>query len=220
MILKFKLLLMTVILLNACSSISNNIAPGYAETFNTFRVLLTGYEDNLISEELVRNIPYASMALKIGNGPKGLIILESVDGDTFTWVSADSIYLVIKGGRIIKTEGLENDLKNTLYPKTGLKDILSGLDPKIVAYYSYENPEINNLKLDLNYKVKDREIVDIFGKEKELIHLVEEIRNSTYGWNFTNHYWVDESYYVWKSIQTVNPKIPPFELTVTKKPSL
>ena len=148
---KFKLLLMTVILLNACSSISNNIAPGYAETFKTFRVLLTGYEDNLISEELVRNIPYASMTLKIGNGPKGLIILESVDGDTFTWVSADSIYLVIKDGRIIKTEGLENDLKNTLYPKTGLKDILSGLDPKIVAYYSYEKENLIYYKLDNYY---------------------------------------------------------------------
>ena len=208
-----------MILLASCSSISNNIAPGYAETFNTFRVLITGYEDDLISAELVKSIPYASMSLKIGNGPKGLIILESAEGDTFTWVSADSIYLVIKDGRIIKTEGLENELKNTLYPNTDFKEILSGSNPNLVAYYSYDNPEINNLRLDINYKVKDEEMIDILGEKKQLTHIVEEIRNSTYGWNFTNHYWLDDNYFVWKSIQPAHPKIPAFELIVTKKPS-
>ena len=39
----------------------------------------------------------------------GIVSATDPEGDTLTWVSADSIYLVIKNGRIIKTEGLENE---------------------------------------------------------------------------------------------------------------
>ena len=75
----------------------------------------------------------------------------------------------------------------------------------VIERYDIESDIINDL--------------DILGEKKQLTHIVEEIRNSTYGWNFTNHYWLDDNYFVWKSIQTVNPKIPSFELIVTKKPS-
>ena len=60
----------------------------------------------------------------------------------------------------------------------------------------------------------------MIGKQRELIHIEENVKSSQFGWNFNNHYWVDDNFFVWKSLQTVNPKIPQFELTVTKKPSL
>ena len=31
-------------------------------------------------------------------------------------------------------------------------------------------------------------------------------------------YWLDDSNYVWKSVQNISPKIPPISFTVTKKP--
>ena len=43
------------------------------------------------------------MLLKIGKGPNGLMILESLNDDDYTWVSADGVYLVINNGKIIKT---------------------------------------------------------------------------------------------------------------------
>ena len=85
-----------------------------------------GFESEFITRELVNNIPYASLTLKIGKGPKGLLILESLKNEKSYWVSADSIYLVIKDGRIIRTEGLENDLKAIIYPRISFKEILDG----------------------------------------------------------------------------------------------
>ncbi len=207
-------------LLSACSAIPNNIAPGYKETFNTMRTLIVGYEDDLITNELVSNIPYASMSLKIGKGPTGLIILESVAGDNYNWVSADSIYLVIRNGKVIKTEGLANDLFEVINSDKKFEEIFANKKDKDIAYYSYEDPQISNIKLDLSYQVKDKEMINILGKQKELIHIEENVKSSQFGWNFNNHYWVDDNFFVWKSLQTVNPKIPQFELTVTKKPSL
>ena len=64
-----------LIFLSSCSAIdSSRIAPGYSEAFKALKNAIVGYEDALITNELVRNIPYASSTMKIGKGPKGLII--------------------------------------------------------------------------------------------------------------------------------------------------
>ena len=59
-----------------------------------------GYETNFISPELIREIPYASSIVKIGNGPEGLMILESKEKEITTWVSADNVYLQLRKGKI------------------------------------------------------------------------------------------------------------------------
>ena len=43
------------------------------------------------------------------------MILESINDDDYSWVSADGVYLVINNGKIIKTHGLNNNLKENLH---------------------------------------------------------------------------------------------------------
>ena len=43
--------------------------------------------------------------------------------------------------------------------------------------------------------------------------------NKYIGWNSENKYWVDEDFFVWKSVQNISPKIPKIIIEVTKKPS-
>ena len=56
-------------------------------------------------------------------------------------------------------------------------------------------------------------------KKIELLLVSEQITNDYYGWRFTNHYWIDDDFFVWKSIQIISPKIPEFNIEITKKPS-
>ena len=92
----FSFLLITA----SCSSIDySRIAPGYSEAFNAIKNVIVGHEDQLITKELVENIPYASSVMKIGKGPNGLIILESINSNRLTWVSADEVYLITRNGR-------------------------------------------------------------------------------------------------------------------------
>ncbi len=213
--------LMILMFLSGCTVFpTNNIAPGYLETFKALKNAVVGFEDGTyISRELVNNIPYASMTLKIGKGPKGLMILESIRNDELTWVSADPIYLVIKSGRIIKTEGLDNDLINVVFPEIDFQKIVNQDIKPFRAFYSYSNPELNNLELEFSYSLKGKERVTILDQIFELNLVHEEVKNHKLGWKFTNKYWVDENYFIRKSNQTINPKIPFFEIEVTKKPS-
>tara|TARA_E500000331_G_scaffold144001_1_gene140287 strand:- start:336 stop:998 length:663 start_codon:yes stop_codon:yes gene_type:complete len=204
----------------SCSSFPlNNIAPGYLETFKSIKNAVLGFEDSFITRELVNNIPYASKTLKIGKGPKGLMILESINKDEMIWISADPIYLVTKNGRIIKTEGLENDLKGVIYPRISFEEILEKPTNLLTSYYSYDNPELNNLELKIRYFVQAKEEVFILNTKYDLTLVEEVVSNDKLGWNFKNLYWLDENFYVWKSQQTINPKIPEFTIEVTKKPS-
>ncbi len=210
------------LLLISCSSFeSNNIAPGYIDTYKAIKQAILGFEENtLISRQLVDDIPYASMTLKIGKGPKGLMILESLRGDEQIWVSSDSVYIVILNGRVIKTEGLENNLKRVFIPKIDFNEVVDKQTLTTTAFYSYTNPVLNNLRLELIYSVKGKEEITILEKSYNLELIEERVINKELGWDFLNLYWVDTDGFVWKSVQTILPKIPEFMMEVTKKPSL
>ena len=111
------IILLFVLSLNACASIDKSrIAPGYVEAFKAIKQVLTGYENN-IEPQMIKNIPYASMLVKIGNGPTALMILESITEEGYSWVSADGVYLVTRNGKIIKTYGAPKPLKHTEHQK-------------------------------------------------------------------------------------------------------
>lgn len=211
--------ILPLVFLAGCTSIPNNIAPGYVDTYKTIKGFINGYPDTIVTRPLVNDIPYASMSLKIGKGPKGLMILESINEKELTWVTSDPIYLVVKNGRIIKTEGLENDLRETLYPNINFKQLFADNIKDVNAYYSYKNPSLYSLELALNYSIDNPEMVTILGETRELSKITETVRNNYLGWKFSNFYWVDKDFFVWKSDQIINPKIPVFQIEVTKKPS-
>ena len=66
--------------------------------------------------------------MKIGKGPKGLIILENINSEQLTWVSADGVFLVTRNGRITKTAGLNNNLIDFNGPEKSKKYLLNELD--------------------------------------------------------------------------------------------
>jgi len=205
----------------SCSTIdTGSIAPGYVEAFKTIRGAVFGYETDLITTDLIKNIPYASLTLKIGKGPKGLLILESTNNQIDTWISADGVYILTHKGKVIRTSGLEHNLIEFISQNESFRNI--NLDSMEVfnEYYSYDNPYHRNLKATVKVTKRGKEIVKLFDKETELILIEELIENKKIGWKVRNKYWVDENNFVWKSYQNLSPKLPVFEIEVTKKPSI
>ena len=215
------LLILSLLNLNSCSVLdNNNIAPGYKEAIKSITNLVFGYQEDVITKELVENIPYASSTLKIGKGPKGLIILESKIQNNYIWVSADGIFLKIKNGRIIETSGLNNNLTSTVDPFRK-KNLFQQLESQTYKYYqSYDEPLLNNLEIEVTIKNKGQEIVTILGEERKL-RVFSEIKTNEYlGWKAENTYWLDDNNFVWKSEQYISPKLPKLVIEVTKKPSI
>ena len=57
--------------------------------------------------------------------------------------------------------------------------------------------------------IKDRQEVEILGRYKSLVLIEEKISNDYINWKKVNRYWVDpETFFVWKSIQFISPKLP------------
>ena len=204
----------------SCASIdTSRIAPGYSEAFKALKNAIVGYEDKLVTKELVENIPYASASMKIGKGPTGLIILESINSDRLTWVSADGVFLVTRNGRVIKTAGLHNNLTelNTPIKKKGLLDQDSQITYSY--YFSYDLPYLRNMEVKARINNKGEVKVDLLGGQRLLTLIEEEISNDYIGWNAVNRFWIDKEGFVWKSEQHISPKVPKLVIEVTKKPS-
>lgn len=199
-----------------CSTVnSNNIAPGYGQAYSAIKDFMFGTKSN-IDLEYINKIPYASMLVKIGNGPTGLMILESKSDNKYTWVSADGVYLVISEGKIIQSKGLPNNLDETLSSFKSWD--FEPEDQEYISYNSYDKPELNNLKIISTYKSKSIERVDLQVRFLDLTVIEEKIHAEIVGWKEINRYWLDDVGFVWKSKQSISPRLPEITFIVTKKP--
>lgn len=207
-----------------CASLnSDRIAPSLSNALEAMKGAIFGYPDPLITREIVENIPYASAMLKIGKGSNGLLILESISDNSFTWVSKDSVYFITKDGRIKQTSGLTSNLIDLNLPKKIFDELVSYPDLTVnyFAYYSYDQPELFSLKVSVKAVNKGFTKVEILGEVKDLLLIEEIISNGEIRWNQKNSYWVDpQDNFVWKSIQHISPKLPPFIFQVTKRPRI
>ena len=210
-----------VIIISGCSSINLNdrIAPGYSEAILSINRAIFGYKSDVISKELIYEIPYASMTTQIGKGPTGLMILESIKGKKELWISGDEVYFTIVNGRIVSTSGLENNLSN-LEISDQIND-LSKLNSslKYKHYYSFDNPEVYYLEVEVSYKNLGLQIVNLFDRKMKLTLVEESLHNKYLGWKVKNRFWYDSKGFIWKSEQHLSPKLPLIQIEVTKKPS-
>ena len=63
-----------------------------------------------ISVEQAATIPYATIGIRLDDGPQGLLVLATdVSGDRF-WTSGQHIALRTRAGRIVQSVGLGHDL--------------------------------------------------------------------------------------------------------------
>ena len=204
-------------LLMSCSIIDKqDIAPGYQEAYKAITNYFLADKDALITPELVSAIPYASASLRIGRGSAGLLILESINNNNTTWVSADGVYITLnKSGRIIRTIGLPNNLNSVVTNQ----ESFSRNNLVITNYYSYDSPKLNFLPVQSHLLIKEKSKVEIFNQTLNVILVEEEISNDYLGWKAVNKFWIDENNFTLKSEQNISPKLPTFYLTITKKPA-
>ena len=208
------------LMLLSCANNSSLVSSSYS----TFFSLVTSQffqENDLISAEVIENIPYASSLINFERNPKSLMILESKQGDIYRWVSSDSKVFLFEDGRIIGTRGLINDLYKIERPDVSFQAILNENDTlNHIAYYSFRKPSLNNLKVEIAIDVIGKEKIDILNRELELVLIEERLISKKINWKATNRYWIDpKNFYVWKSTQNISPRLPLIYIETTKKPA-
>ena len=214
----FKLVL-TICLLGGCSQF-NYLSSSYSTSYNLLINRFTDQE-SIIDKGLIDNIPYASSIISFGNNNKSLIILESTKGNKNTWISSDKIKIIESNGRVVRSIGLPSDLYSIQRPKFNFNKIIKEGKYSYVAYYSFRNPLLNSLKVEVQSVKVGKEIIEILGLKKELILIEENLYSPLINWSAKNKYWYDPvTEFVWKSRQNISPRLPFIDIEVTKKPAI
>ena len=208
--------------LNCCATIPPEVGGKWRAAFDGVINYYQGYPDYPITAQMIDEIPYASLRMKIGDGPAGLVILQEINNDADLHLGKRrQCGLFLSQWRIIETHGLLNNLTNITMSISDESYKVDFQEQKnYVRILSLSNPEVNSLKIVVNKKVIGKEVINILGKDHETYLVEEYLTNEYINWEYKNYFWVDTSTgFVWKSIQQIAPNVPPIKIEILKKPA-
>jgi hypothetical protein len=171
----------------------------------------------------IQKIPYASIAVRLGEGSQALLILGSNLGDDRHWISAEHEVLVTRHGRLVQTEGLTQDVTSTTFlsadpvggPSSGFTSV-----QECVRSLDFEPYHLDGIVVRSRFESGGRDEIDILGNRIPTEIWREQGGAKEYDWTFVNQYWIDPgSGFVWKSLQASAPALPQLEITVYRKPA-
>ena len=169
----------------------------------------------------IDRIPYASIAIRMGDGAQALLVLGRYDGDELNWISAEHEVIVTRRGRVVKTYGLPQDLRETIFLTA---DPVGKPSPAMAAQQActrtldLEPGHHDGVIVSSRFEKIGGEEIEILG-ERHATELWQERGTAPLlDWEFVNQYWIDPSTgYVWKSRQMAAPSLPPLELIVYRR---
>ncbi|MZI96032.1 YjbF family lipoprotein [Vibrio sp. CAIM 722] len=160
---------------------------------------IIGPEETNITQEMVDNIPYASMYTRLGDNPQALLVLGWVENNTYParlkWVAASKEMIVTEAGRIVKTVNLSNG-GNLLSLQSTQRDpltlgILHSSTPKHWQFTLSWMPGYHmNYQAHSTFMVGNLERVSLPNRTENLIHVTETVAIDKLSVTYTNNYWV------------------------------
>ena len=197
--------------------------PVIIDAFNSLKSSIVGFPSAPIDRAIINSIPYATISAKIGISGRNILVLAKKERDNLHWTSSDRVVIVTRHGRVVKTAGLPENIKDThLYTPDPLNRALHVLDgPRALS---------RTIDIDLNHRyaipitsvfeeIGLREITISDLKIKTRLY-IERNTAHTLNWSFNNFFWIDEfDGYVWKSRQRIAQTFDSIEIETLKPPS-
>jgi len=195
-------------------------SPVIFNAFDALKYSIVGFPDVPIKRDEVSKIPYASISAKIGMGPLSLLVLWRRENDDLHWISADRAIIVTRHGRVVKTYGFPENMKDT-------KEL--GRDPvNNSLHLSTSSASFNrSIDIDVNkrYGIPVESKFERIGPRKitiaeieiETILFTEKNTARTVNWSFTNYFWADAyDGFIWKSRQHIARNFDPIDIEILK----
>ena len=163
------------------------------------------------------------MTARVGSGPQALLLLARQKGGEQHWISSlDRSVLTLRGGRVVRTYGFPENLKDTRQNE---------IDPVNRLLHKLTEPVIHTRYIDLDlgshfgliiesmFESLGPRTVRIAELDFETILVREKNTARTLNWQFENLYWVDPvDGFVWKSRQVIARSFPPVHFEILKPP--
>ena len=186
-------------------------------------LVLFGLPDIPVVLEAIENLPYATMRAKLGRSGWVIMVLGRYERDLLHWISSDKITLVTRGGRLVRTAGLPEDLVGTNFvgdeplARAGER-IPEQLAPSRTIDLRPQN--LFGIPVLTTLIVEGPRPIEISGQHYSTIQIREPASIELFDWEFENLVWVDaQTGFVWKSLQYISPDLPPVEMEILKPAS-
>lgn len=165
-------------------------------------------------------IPYATIGIRIGNGPQAIGTLATDDGAQRLWAAGQKVMIATtRDGQIQRTVGLPYNLSwmtpagpQSSPAATGRRRSVWSADFADLAAYSVtvqcEEILFGNVRIPILGK-------PVTTRRTNLRCVAPQLK-----WTFQNTYWTDpQTGLVWRSIQHIHPKLDPLEIETLRPPS-
>jgi len=170
------------------------------------------------------SFPYAQLAAQFGTRPKAALVLASLEGSIEKWASSDEVTVSLQHGRVISTEGLDEDLTRTetlgfdpLSAYQPGQGALGGSSAKLIDFRT-ETLLHRNARIESQWFSEGTETIEILGRSYDTLRIREDFQSGDLGWQGSNRYWLSQRYaLVWRSIQHLAPGVEPLTLEVLKR---
>lgn len=193
----------------ACTSNSSMGVIG-----KSLEMAFIGHPDAQFDREYIESIPYASMILKIGKGPKSLVIHSRTMSGDVHWIAADYTLYVTRHGRIVKTANLPiNRVGFEARNQDPIWQIQQGLPFEREMYYEVDLQPGNFFATPFRatFEFDGTETLEILGETFETDRYVERFKSEKLYWEDENYFWFDkETGKLRQTLQFVDPKTPAY----------
>ncbi|HEY1962693.1 MAG TPA: YjbF family lipoprotein [Rhizomicrobium sp.] len=173
-----------------------------------------------VTREQAAAVPFASIGVRVGDDPEGMLVLGSSNGEERLWTAATHVVLLIRSGRVVRTAGLEfnlGDLRNL----RGINGAPSAQGSSDTAWEAdLPDQHIFSVPIACHSNVRGPEAIKVLGSTVATVRVDEDCRSDKLDWTFTNSYWIaPQSGLVWRSIQHISPKLDPLEVRILRPPA-
>jgi len=173
-----------------------------------------GHPDAQFDRAYIESIPYDSLIVKIGKGPKSLVVHSRTVNQDIHWVAADYSLFVTRHGRIVKTANLPiNRVGFVPRHKDPVLQIQTGQPFNEEIYYEVDLQPGNFFATPFRatFAYDGEETLEILGKTYQTQRYVERFKSDKLYWEDENFFWFDvETGQLRQTLQFVDPKTPAF----------
>ncbi|GLQ30125.1 YjbF family lipoprotein [Litoribrevibacter albus] len=180
----------------------------------SLEIAFFGHPDAQFSREYIENLPYASMVLKIGMGPKSLVVHSRTMNQDVHWIAADYTVYVTRYGRIVKTVNLPINRVGLEFRGTDpVWQVQQGLPFDQNIYYEVDLQPGNYFATPIRatFEFDGEETLEILGKTYQTKRYVERFHSEKLYWEDENYFWFDkDTGALRQTLQFVDPKTPAY----------
>ncbi len=172
-----------------------------------------------VTQERIASIPYASIAAGFAGATPAMLILGEIEVDgSHVWYASRKQLIATWGPFVTRVIGIEIDLVGVEFGAGWTKDLRLMVGKRVQRTLTFGTDRRVTATETSRFSIGGVDDIEIYGRKLRLRKIVERV--SAEGVHrFSNHYWIDDTGFCWKSQQTVIPTAGPFNIEVLR-PSL